>query len=299
MDVRPAPRRRWTTSAPYVEQRVPAVAEQKGLDFASSCADGLPDADRHRRAAAAAGAEEPALQRGEVHRDRAASRCDRAAPRTTAVRHADPERAEHGVAFAVTDTGIGVPTEKLKLDLRGVPAGATARPAASTAAPASACRSAARSPACSAATSRVDSEAGEGSTFTLYVPGDRPVRRRSDRRLRPMRSRRGGARTPAILAGARAEPAADRRRPMTRSRARSAGRRRRRAQRLRADQCARAARHVRALRRQRRARHPPAERAPRGRPRPDGRHDAGHGRQRDDGARSARCPSSPTCRSCS
>ncbi len=54
----------------FAERTFRPLAEQKGLEFAVEVADDVPASALHRRAAARAGAEEPALERREVHRRR-------------------------------------------------------------------------------------------------------------------------------------------------------------------------------------------------------------------------------------
>ncbi len=77
--------------------------------------------------------------------------------------------------------GIGIPPDKQRDHLRGVPAGRRG-PRAGTAARASASRSAARSPRCSAARSRCTSEAGQGQHLhALPSPDVRGARHRRDR----------------------------------------------------------------------------------------------------------------------
>ena len=66
-----------------------------------------------RPQAAAAGAQEPALQRLQVHRARPVSPQIRLGDRAAGVRSTTLLNARRAVvAFAVTDTGIGIPAEK-------------------------------------------------------------------------------------------------------------------------------------------------------------------------------------------
>ena len=80
--------------------------------------------DHHRLQAPAAGVEEPAVERLQVHRPRrrAAARRHRdrrLESRTTRLLSQAPSVVE----FSVSDTGIGIPPEKQKNHLRGIPAG--------------------------------------------------------------------------------------------------------------------------------------------------------------------------------
>ena len=110
-DGRRRPRCRFTDLRDYVEQNFRHVAEQKGLGFDIELDAELPPVHRHRRQAAAAGAQEPAVQRLQVHRARAASRCDiTVADGRLEPRHRDARTsADAVIAFSVTDTGIGIP----------------------------------------------------------------------------------------------------------------------------------------------------------------------------------------------
>ena len=91
----PVPCRDWWRSRAGHSSRSPA---QKGLRFRERrLAPGVPGDYRDRPPAAGAGAQEPPVERDEVHRAR----------RSDAGRQPRGRRPQ--VAFAVTDTGIGIP----------------------------------------------------------------------------------------------------------------------------------------------------------------------------------------------
>ncbi len=108
----------WTTSG----RRSGRSAVDRGLSF-----DVTGRRERARRAvlgraAPPADPAQPAVQRREVHlvrRRRAASSSGRRARTST---RSPLRNADAVIAFAVKDTGIGIPPEKLDGDLRGVPA---------------------------------------------------------------------------------------------------------------------------------------------------------------------------------
>ena len=134
--------------------------------------------DRHRRAAAAADPEEPALERVQVHRAGGGDAAIGYAGDGGSAATRSP--AEQRDRFAVRDTGIGIPDDKLR-HLRGVPAGR--RPTSRIR------RHGARAPITREIARllggeiRVDSDVGIGSVFTLRLPlTERPVEPQSDER---------------------------------------------------------------------------------------------------------------------
>jgi signal transduction histidine kinase/HAMP domain-containing protein len=141
MDIHPAPLP-LTDVRDYVDRAFRLGGRGEGADVRLELDEDAPVA-HHRRAAPAAGAAQPPVQRVQVHRGGRGQAAHR------------PGRGPlRGCASTVSDTGIGIPKGQAAADLRGLPAGPTAARAGATAARASACRSRARSPRCSAASSR-------------------------------------------------------------------------------------------------------------------------------------------------
>ena len=132
-------------------------------------------------------------------------------------------RATSDVAFAVRDTGIGIPAEQHEVDLRGVPPGRRRRPTASTAAPGSGLSISRDLARLLGGDIDADERArAQGSTFTLrparaHARG-RDAPRGAPRRGRaPPRRRRAAARSPRRGAARRPPPRGARRRAIDRA----------------------------------------------------------------------------------
>ena len=115
MDVEPT-EVRFAEIRGYVEQAFAPQAEEKGLDFQVRVGRGPAAGAGHRRPAAAADPAQPAVQRGEVHRQRRGDAADRARPPENAVFDVPAlTNARQVIAFTVIDTGIGISDDKLSL----------------------------------------------------------------------------------------------------------------------------------------------------------------------------------------
>jgi signal transduction histidine kinase/ActR/RegA family two-component response regulator len=153
----------------YVESTFLPLAEQQGLDLIVELEDGLPDAvvtDEQRLQQVLKNLLSNALKFTEYGSVRLS--VHRAPPEMLFVTPALNE-AETVVAFSVTDTGIGVPAEKLKLIFEAFQQadGTTSRRYGGTGLGLSISREIAR---LLGGAISVTSKTGEGSTFTLYVP---------------------------------------------------------------------------------------------------------------------------------
>ena len=157
----------------YVDSTFRPLAEQQGLDLVVHLDDGLPTSvvtDEQRLHQVLKNLLSNALkftERGSV--ELSVSR----APSTMLFASQTLNEADDVIAFSVTDTGIGVPADKLKLIFEAFQQadGTTSRRYGGTGLGLSISREIARLLGGAIA---VQSEAGQGSTFTLYVPAEYP-----------------------------------------------------------------------------------------------------------------------------
>ena len=155
MQIEQRARRRSASLRDFVERDLPRRSRSRRSSTSrSSSAATSPPTHHHRSAAAAADPQEPALQRVQVHRGAAggAARRHRRRAGARASERQALKRAPRVLAFAVSDTGIGIPPTSSSSSSRPS-SRPTPRPAARTAAPASGSPSAASWRACSAARS--------------------------------------------------------------------------------------------------------------------------------------------------
>ncbi|CAM5599401.1 histidine kinase OS=Streptomyces griseomycini OX=66895 GN=FHS37_003574 PE=4 SV=1 [Streptomyces griseomycini] len=185
----------------YVEATFRPMTMQKSLDFTVTTAPGAPADLLTDDSPAAAGAAQPAVQRGQVHRAGSVE-----LPIEPAAADEVPDGVVRGgsvVAFRVKDTGVGIQEQHLETIFGAFQQadGTTSRKYGGTGLGLSITREIAH---LLGGAVTVDSVAGQGSTFTLFLPVARPD---FEALLRPAAQADRGPAEDAADAPARQQPA--------------------------------------------------------------------------------------------